>query len=135
MVKVEANRAVQPKSTMKDARGSDEKWKLTHLGVNKLDEDKFTNAVAPCARKKAGALDPWANLSINDIKAIVDEVYGPGVHELEVTADGPWVGLVRENFGISDNLLTTKGQCSIAQLAWRVWYIGVGYHRHAHQRQ
>lgn len=132
MVKVEGNGAVQPKSTMKDTRGGDEKWKLQHLGVNKVDEDKFTNAVAPRARKKTGALDPWANISIDEVKAIVDEVYGPGVHE--VTADGPWVGLVRDNYDNSDNVLTTEGQCSVAQLAWWVWSIRVGYHRHGHQR-
>ncbi len=107
MVKVEVKGAVQPKSSMKETRGGDDKWKLVHLGVSKPDEDRFTNTVAPRARKKAGALEPWANLSVDEVRAIVDEVYGPGVHE--VTADGPWVGLVRDEFHVSDNLLNTKG--------------------------
>jgi hypothetical protein len=124
MVKVEANGAVQPKLSMKDTRGGDEKWKLQHLGVNKADEDKFTNAVAPRARKKTGALDPWANISIGEVKAIIDEVYGPGVHE--VTADGPWVGLVHDNSDDCDNVLTmgrlmldcTTGVAGLVNTPW-----------------
>ncbi|KAF8657963.1 hypothetical protein AX14_007772, partial [Amanita brunnescens Koide BX004] len=41
------------------------------------------------ARKKAGSLEPWANLTVKQIKEIVDEVFGDSVHE--VTEDGVWV--------------------------------------------
>ena len=47
-------------------------------------------SVTPRVRKKTGSLAPWDNLSINQIKEIVDEVFGDGVHQ--VAEDGVWVG-------------------------------------------
>ncbi|KAM6497544.1 hypothetical protein JOM56_008017 [Amanita muscaria] len=106
MVKVESKGIVQHQ-TMKAARGGDDKWKLKHLGSKDVEE-KFTNIVAPRARRKAGTLEPWTNLSIDDIKAIVDDVFGPDVHE--VTADGPWVGLVNARL---HNWRNTFGQSGL----------------------
>jgi hypothetical protein len=62
-VKVEMNAvAVRPK-TLKEARGSHDKWVLGHLpqGTGII----FTKEVIPLARKKAGCLDPWDNLPFN----------------------------------------------------------------------
>jgi len=46
------------------------------------------------ARELVGSpkVKPWGELTITQIQAIVDSVYGEGEHV--VTAEGPWVGLV-----------------------------------------
>lgn len=76
---------------MKELRGGDTNWKLKHLGTG--DEGKiFMNYVVLLSRKKAGSLELWANVSVENIKEIIDKVFGEGVHE--VTAETPWVGLV-----------------------------------------
>lgn len=107
MVKIKDHGIAQPK-TKKEACGSDEKWKLKHLNSREL-EDKFTRDVAPQARKKAGSLEPWANLTVKQIKEIVDEVFGDSVHE--VTEDGVWVGLVRYSlFIILSNIMLKVNQ-------------------------
>ena len=93
MVKIEDNGIVQPK-TKKEACGGDDKWKLKHLDGRELEE-RFTCSVAPQACKKTGSLAPWDNLSVNQIKEIVDEVFGDGVHQ--VAEDGVWVGLARHS--------------------------------------
>ena len=46
----------------------------------------FTEKVAPLAGKKAATLDPWSNLNIDEVQAIVDQVYGAG--KFEVKEDG-----------------------------------------------
>lgn len=89
-VKVEMNAvAVRPK-TLKEARGGHDKWVLGHLpqgtGIT------FTKEVIPLARKKAGCLDPWDNLTVQHVQEIVDKVFGSGKYE--VTEDDAWYGLV-----------------------------------------
>ncbi|KAJ6561587.1 hypothetical protein B0H10DRAFT_2239869 [Mycena sp. CBHHK59/15] len=56
--------------------------------------DQFTDEVVPLACELAGSLEvkPWAKLTVVQIQAIIDRVYGEGEHV--VTAEGPWVGLV-----------------------------------------
>jgi hypothetical protein len=78
---------------------------LAHLPDKKGAD--FTDVVAPLIRKKAGAsLNPWENLEVEDIQAIVDRAFGKGRYE--VAEDGPWYGLVREN--TTYVLLLTKHQ-------------------------
>lgn len=74
----------------KDTRGGDEKWKLSHLPQG--TGDNFTKYVVPLARRKAGMLLPWADLSVPQIQTIVDEVFE--VDEHIVQEDDVWTGLV-----------------------------------------
>ena len=84
---------------MKEMRDGDEKWKLVHLGPDSRTQKLFTERVAPLARMKAAALDPWNNLNVDQVQAIVNEVYGANVHK--VAEDGPWVGLVHRVVGLT----------------------------------
>jgi len=90
-VKVEENPTV-PRKPLKEMRDGDDKWKLRHLSDDANIQALFTEKVAPLARKKAGTLDPWSNLNVDEVQTIVDCVYGTG--RFEVKEDGPWLGLV-----------------------------------------
>ncbi|KAJ7166622.1 hypothetical protein C8R46DRAFT_899575, partial [Mycena filopes] len=76
--------------TRKQLRGGSDKWRLEHLPAGTASE--FTDEVVPLARELAGTLAPWVGLSVKQVQELVDRVYGDGVHE--VTADGPWFGLI-----------------------------------------
>ncbi|KAF8335662.1 hypothetical protein F5887DRAFT_921068 [Amanita rubescens] len=65
----------------------------------------FVEHVAPLARKKAASLNPWRNLEIDDIQAIVNRVYGDDVHE--VKGDGPWQGSVTQRLQSWRNNIAT----------------------------
>ncbi|SRR6266550_5127161 len=65
-------------------------WLLEHLPEEARTQ--FTNAVVPHTWKKLGALEPWANLTVDHVKEIVDEVFGKGTYQVE--RKGPWMGLV-----------------------------------------
>ena len=88
-----------PRKPLKEMRDGDDKWKLKHLSDDANVQALFTDKVAPLARKKAAALDPWSNLNIDEVQGIVDQVYGAG--RFEVKEDGPWLGLVRITFGFN----------------------------------
>jgi hypothetical protein len=77
--------------TLKEAHGGSNKWALKHLPTGTAD--CFTNDVVPLARQKAGTLDPWDNLSIQQVQDILDKVYG--AKSYKVVEDGIWFGLVR----------------------------------------
>ncbi|KAF8155159.1 hypothetical protein K438DRAFT_1777867 [Mycena galopus ATCC 62051] len=87
--------AIQPGApkglARKQVRGGAAKWSLKHLPANTTDQ--FTNEVVPLARELLGTAGdkPWGKLTVPQIQAIVDKVYGKGCHA--VTPDGPWVGL------------------------------------------
>ncbi|KIL59277.1 hypothetical protein M378DRAFT_180872 [Amanita muscaria Koide BX008] len=89
-IKIQENPPAQPK-TMKAARGGTQNWLLTHLGDKDI-QDQFTQAVVPRTWKKLGALNPWENLSVDHVRDIVDEVFGPDVHQVE--SKSAWMGLV-----------------------------------------
>jgi len=55
---------------------------------------------------KAATLDPWSNLNIDAVQAIVDHVYG--AHQFEVKEDGPWLGLVTARLQGWRNHIGTK---------------------------
>ncbi|KAJ7820477.1 hypothetical protein B0H13DRAFT_2451626 [Mycena leptocephala] len=61
--------------TAKEVRGGAAKWTLKHL------PDEL-----------AGCLPPWTKLTLKHVQDVVDQVYGADKHE--VTAEGPWFGLV-----------------------------------------
>ena len=88
MTKIEVNPDA-PKS-LKEARGGDNKWALKHLPEQA--RIPYTTFVVPLARKKAGSLDPWENLTVEQIQSIVDDVFGK--EKYKVTGDGVWYGLV-----------------------------------------
>ena len=92
MIKVEANPEGPPKS-MKEARNGDKKWKQSHLPNAAKTENPFKNIVVPQARKKAGELEPWAALGVEDLQAIVDVVFKDDGYE--VAEDNVWYQLVR----------------------------------------
>lgn len=80
----------QPK-TLKQVRGGADKWALSHLPSEA--RIKFTNNVVPLARKKAGSLDPWENLTVEHVQDIMDIVFNQGKYK--VSADNVFYGLVR----------------------------------------
>ncbi|KAJ6619561.1 hypothetical protein B0H10DRAFT_2216830 [Mycena sp. CBHHK59/15] len=88
--------AIQPAPprapTRKELRGGSAKWTLKHLPTS--TSSQFTDEVVPLACKLVGSqqVKPWAKLTLTQIQAIVDRVFGEGVHE--VTPEGPWVGLL-----------------------------------------
>ena len=66
------------------------------LSPDKRIQAAFTNEVAPLASSTVATqarVDPWCNLKVDQVQAIVDDVYGAGV--FEVKEEGPWLGLVR----------------------------------------
>ena len=65
-------------------------WLLEHLPEEARTQ--FMNAVVPCTWKKLSTLEPWANLTVDHVKKIVDEVFGKGTYQ--VKRKGPWMGLV-----------------------------------------
>ncbi|KAK2465808.1 hypothetical protein APHAL10511_002352 [Amanita phalloides] len=91
---------------LKDICNGDDKWKLSHLGLDAQVQSLFTDGVAPLAHMKAGSLDPWSNLDIHTVQAIVNCVYGTGKYE--VTEDGPWLGLVTQQLQSWQNNIATK---------------------------
>ena len=99
-VKVEENPTVPRR--LKEMRDGDDKWKLKHLSEDTNVQALFTEKVAPLARKKVAALDPWSNLNVDEVQAIVDQVYGAG--RFEVKEDGPWLGLVRIMVGFNQRI-------------------------------
>ncbi|KAF5375577.1 hypothetical protein D9615_003419 [Tricholomella constricta] len=78
--------------TKKAQRGGAEKWTLKHLPSG--TEAAFSALVVPLARKKVGSRegDPWETLAVEDVRYIVDTVFGVGEHEVE--DDDVWCGLV-----------------------------------------
>ena len=90
MTKIEANPEAQPK-TLKEVRGGDDKWALKHLPEEA--RIRYTNEVVPLARKKAGSLNPWDQLTAENLQTLIDKVFGKG--QYRVTNDGVWQGLVR----------------------------------------
>lgn len=97
-MKVEENPMV-PQKPLKEMCDGDNKWKLKHLRNDTNVQALFTDKVAPLARKKAAALDPWSNLNIDEVQGIVDQVYGAS--RFKVKEDGPWLGLVHIMFGFN----------------------------------
>ncbi|KAG6806524.1 hypothetical protein H0H92_011025, partial [Tricholoma furcatifolium] len=87
MVKIVSKKHAPTKT---DIRGGTKKWNLYHLPQG--TSDAFSDQVVPLAKAKVGALAPWANLTIEDIQAIVDMVYGSGVHVVE--AGDVWSTLI-----------------------------------------
>ncbi|KAG6823564.1 hypothetical protein H0H92_009767, partial [Tricholoma furcatifolium] len=87
MVKIVSTKHVLTKT---EIRGGTKKWNLHHLP--KGTSEAFTQKVVPRAKAKVGTLAPWANLTIEDIQAIVDMVYGSGVHVVE--AGDAWSDLI-----------------------------------------
>ncbi|KAF8199217.1 hypothetical protein K438DRAFT_1966434 [Mycena galopus ATCC 62051] len=87
--------AIQPGApkglTRKQVCGGAAKWSLKHLAANTTDQ--FTNKVVPLARKLLNTAGdkPWGKLTVPQIQAIVDKVYGKGCHA--VTPNGLWVSL------------------------------------------
>ncbi|KAM6490252.1 hypothetical protein JOM56_014229 [Amanita muscaria] len=67
IVKIQDNPTVP--RTIKEARGGHDKWMLKHLGDEKRVQEMFTEAVIPLARKKAGELEPWTSLDVDDTTA------------------------------------------------------------------
>ncbi|KAF9038039.1 hypothetical protein BJ165DRAFT_1531933 [Panaeolus papilionaceus] len=56
-------------------RGGAKKWKLQHL-PSSASQDDFTHVLILLAKCKAGASpDPWSSLSLDEIQALVDEVF------------------------------------------------------------
>ncbi|KAF8326759.1 hypothetical protein F5887DRAFT_925144 [Amanita rubescens] len=103
-VKVEDTPTVTRK--LKEIRNGDEKWKLEHLSDDKRVQSRFTEKVAPLARKKAASLDPWSNLNVDQVQVIVDQVYGAGMYE--VTEDSAWLGLVTARLQSWRNMIANK---------------------------
>ncbi|KAJ7810165.1 hypothetical protein B0H14DRAFT_3480856 [Mycena olivaceomarginata] len=68
--------------TRKQVRGGAAKWSLKHLPANTIDQ--FTNEVVPLARELLGALGdkPWGKLTVPQIQAIADRVYGKGCYSV-----------------------------------------------------
>ncbi|KAG6818584.1 hypothetical protein H0H92_002606, partial [Tricholoma furcatifolium] len=91
MVKIVSTKHAPTKT---DIRGGTKKWNLYHLPQG--TSDAFSDQVVPLVKAKVGTLEPWANLTIEDIQAIIDMVYGAGVHIVE--AGDVWSTLVREHF-------------------------------------
>lgn len=81
-------------------------WVLEHLPQEA--QTKFTNAVVPRTWKKLGSLEPWANLSVDHVREIVDEVFGEGTHKVE--RKGPWMGLV-SFYSLSDSFFVFGPSC------------------------
>ena len=79
-----------PTRTLKEAHGGSNKWALRHLPAGTAD--RFSSEVVPLVCKKAGALDPWDNLTIQQVQDIIDKVYG--VESYKVVEEGVWFGLV-----------------------------------------
>ena len=125
-MKVEENPTVPQK--LKEMHDGNEKWKLKHLSNDTNVQALFTEKVAPLAHKKAATLDPWSNLNIDEVQAIVDQVYGAG--KFEVKEDGPWLGLVRIMVQPKFIYLTLdSGHCSFARLAKQYCEQGIGNRR------
>ncbi|KAM6503689.1 hypothetical protein JOM56_000632 [Amanita muscaria] len=72
LVKIAPNPAV-PK-TQVEARNGDKKWAKRHLP--KVAQDEFETVIVPLVRLKAGTLEPWDLLKVEDVQAIVDDVFG-----------------------------------------------------------
>lgn len=91
MVKVKPNPEAPPKSMKEACRGT-KNWKHVHLPNHAATEVPFKDVVVPQAHKKAGALNPWAALTVEDLQTIVDEVFkGKGY---KVAEDNIWYQLV-----------------------------------------
>lgn len=90
MMKIEANPKAQLK-TLKEVCGSDYKWALKHL--TKEAHIQYTNEVVPLVHKKAGSLNPWDQLTAENLQTLIDEVFGKG--QYRVTNDVVLQGLVR----------------------------------------
>lgn len=83
-------------------RGSAKKWKLQHL-PSSASQDNFTHVLVPLAKCKAGASpDPWSSLSLDEIQALIDEVFSKaaGNVDFEVKTDDVWCGLVCSPFSL-----------------------------------
>ncbi len=77
----------------KNAKNGTKKWKLAHLPDHPESENPFSNHVVPLARKKTGTLDPWEMISMDDLQAIIDQVYPEKEYNVEM--GNVWFGLVR----------------------------------------
>ena len=93
MIKVEANCQPVPLMTQKAARGSDTKWKLSHLPAQM--DGLFKDLLMPLARDMAGNLGPWEALPMTAVQNLVDRVYG--IDQYVVAEDNVWFGLVHLN--------------------------------------
>ena len=63
-------------------------WLLEHLPEEARTQ--FMNAVIPHTWKKLGTLEPWANLTIDHVKEIVDEELEKGLTKSNEKVPG-WV--------------------------------------------
>ncbi|KAM6489172.1 hypothetical protein JOM56_015342 [Amanita muscaria] len=72
LVKIAPNPAV-PK-TQVEARNGDKKWAKRHLP--KVAQDEFETVIVLLVHLKAGTLEPWDLLKVEDVQAIVDDVFG-----------------------------------------------------------
>lgn len=77
-------------STKKAQRGGASKWTLNHLPAG--TSAAFTESLVPLAKVKAGTLDAWEGLSLQQIQDLVDVTY-PGEGHI-VEDDDVWGGLV-----------------------------------------
>ncbi|KAK2461359.1 hypothetical protein APHAL10511_006621 [Amanita phalloides] len=103
-IKIEDNPLAMHK--LKDICNGDDKWKLSHLGLDTQVQSLFMDGIASLAHMKAGSLDPLSNLDVHTVQAIVDRVYSTGKYE--VTEDGPWLGLVTQQLQTWWNNIATK---------------------------
>jgi hypothetical protein len=91
LVKVEPNPVTSTATHVE--KQAKENWQTKHLPAEARDD--FENMIAPLVRLKAGALsNPWQGLQIDDVQALVDDIYGAGKYK--VTGDGAFYGLVSD---------------------------------------
>ena len=89
MVKIEEKTV----EVSKNAKNGAKKWKLAHLPDHPESETLFSNRVVPLACKKTGMLEPWEMISVDDLQAIIDEVYPEKQYNVET--GNVWFGLVQ----------------------------------------
>jgi len=78
---------------MKDIRSGDEKWQEKHLPADA--KTLFKDQVIPRLRQLLGALDPWANLTLDHVQKILDSVFG--IDKYKAVKNEVFFGLVRHN--------------------------------------
>ncbi|KIL55035.1 hypothetical protein M378DRAFT_182338 [Amanita muscaria Koide BX008] len=110
LVKIAPNPAV-PK-TQVEARNGDKKWAKRHLP--KVAQDEFETVIVPLVRLKAGTLEPWDLLKVEDVQAIVDDVFGS--EKYSVAPDGPWMNLVNARLQTWRHGFVTAAEFSVNAL-------------------
>ncbi|KAF8217306.1 hypothetical protein K438DRAFT_1748385 [Mycena galopus ATCC 62051] len=77
-------------TTKKQLRGNQDKSKDSDIPSEALL--KFKTDVIPLSRELAGTLEPWLSLTVAQVQAIVDRVFGSDKYLVE--KNGPWFELV-----------------------------------------